>query len=106
MKNETLHLTLNKQWFDMIKSGEKKEEYRSIVPYWTKRICAKSKDENVYEINKYKYVEFTLGYPKKDDSEKRMTFEVSDIIIGLGKPEWGAQNGVHYFVIKLGNKVN
>ena len=32
----TLHLTLNKKWFDMILSGEKTEEYREIKPYWTK----------------------------------------------------------------------
>lgn len=35
-----LHLTLKKKWFDMIASGEKKEEYREIKPYWEKRfIC-------------------------------------------------------------------
>jgi len=31
---KTLTLSLNKQWFDMIKSGEKKEEYREIKPFW------------------------------------------------------------------------
>ena len=30
-------LTLKKQWFDMILSGVKKEEYRDIKPYWEKR---------------------------------------------------------------------
>ena len=30
-------LTLKKQWFDMIVSGEKAEEYREIKPYWEKR---------------------------------------------------------------------
>ena len=29
-----LHLTLKKKWFDMILSGEKKEEYREIKSYW------------------------------------------------------------------------
>jgi len=28
-----LHLTLKKNWFDLILSGEKKEEYREIKPY-------------------------------------------------------------------------
>ena len=27
-----LHLTLKKNWFDLILSGEKKEEYREIKP--------------------------------------------------------------------------
>lgn len=29
---KTLHLVLKKRWFDMILSGEKKEEYREIKP--------------------------------------------------------------------------
>lgn len=34
-----LILTLKKKWFDMIRSGEKKEEYREIKPYYTSRFC-------------------------------------------------------------------
>lgn len=37
--NKILHLTLKKKWFDLIKSGEKKVEYREIKPYWEKRLC-------------------------------------------------------------------
>ena len=33
-----LHLTIKKKWFDMILSGEKKEEYREIKPYWNRRL--------------------------------------------------------------------
>ena len=32
-----LVLPIKKKWFDMIKSGEKKEEYREIKPYWFTR---------------------------------------------------------------------
>ena len=32
-----LTLPIKKKWFDMILSGEKKEEYREIKSYWTKR---------------------------------------------------------------------
>lgn len=35
---KTLHLTLKKKWFEMIASGEKKEEYRDIKPYWLNRL--------------------------------------------------------------------
>ena len=31
---KTLALSLKKQWFDMIKSGEKKEEYREFNEFW------------------------------------------------------------------------
>lgn len=38
MNNYTLHLSLQKRWFDMIASGEKREEYREFSPYWIKRL--------------------------------------------------------------------
>lgn len=34
----TLKLTLKKQWFDMILSGEKTEEYREIKEFWALRL--------------------------------------------------------------------
>ena len=33
-----LILPIKKKWYDMILSGEKKEEYREIKPYYTKRL--------------------------------------------------------------------
>ena len=33
-----LTLPIKKKWFDMIKSGEKKEEYREITPYYNSRL--------------------------------------------------------------------
>jgi hypothetical protein len=38
MEPKILHLNLFKKWFDEIKSGEKKEEYRDKKEYWTKRL--------------------------------------------------------------------
>lgn len=32
-----LTLPIKKKWFDMILSGEKKEEYREIKPYYERR---------------------------------------------------------------------
>ena len=32
-----LILPIKKEWFDMILSGEKKEEYREIKPYYERR---------------------------------------------------------------------
>lgn len=34
-----LTMPIKKKWFDMILSGEKKEEYREIKPYWTIRLA-------------------------------------------------------------------
>lgn len=33
-----LHLTLKKQWFDEIRAGVKKVEYREDKPYWRNRL--------------------------------------------------------------------
>jgi ASC-1-like (ASCH) protein len=60
-----LHLTLMKKWFDLIKSGEKKVEYREIKPYWTKRLF----DKEGKPI-KYDFILFRNGYSK--DSPKMM----------------------------------
>lgn len=37
-KHEILYLTLKKEWFDRIKSGEKTIEYRELKDYWVKRL--------------------------------------------------------------------
>lgn len=104
-KKNILHLSLKKQWFDMIKSGEKKEEYRDITPYWSKRLCNYNPKENVYEIANFNAVEFTLGYPAKDEYDKRIKFEIIGISIGHGKEKWGAIPNINYFIIKLGKEL-
>lgn len=38
MKKKILTLIVSKQWFDMILTGEKTEEYREIKPYWASRL--------------------------------------------------------------------
>ena len=44
-KMNILHLTLKKQWFDLILSGEKTTEYRDVKPYWITRLEGKTYDE-------------------------------------------------------------
>ena len=36
--NGTLHLVLKAKWYDLIKSGIKKEEYRELTEYWARRL--------------------------------------------------------------------
>lgn len=86
---ETLHLPLKKEWYDLIERGIKTEEYREIKPYWTKRL-----------MKRYCQVKFTYGY-----TNRTMTFEIESITIDKGKSEWGAETGKQYYVIKLGKRV-
>lgn len=97
-KTSFLHLTLKKKWFDMISSGEKKEEYREIKPYWIKRL----KDHgltNPKAFREYDIVCFRNGY-NKDAPIVYCVFE--GIKIGKGSPDWGADPDTDYFIIKLG----
>lgn len=35
---KVLNLVVTKEWFNMIVSGAKNEEYREIKPYWIRRL--------------------------------------------------------------------
>ena len=123
-KPRTLRLTIKKKWFDMIRSGEKTEEYREIKPYWFTRLflsagndlrlldywCKRLNSGDTWEFlcslpnnPKYQKVEFVNGY--KPDSPKVM-LECLSISVRKGKPEWGAEPDKLYFVIKLGKIIN
>lgn len=102
-----LNLPLKKKWFDMIKSGEKKEEYREWTDFWKKRLVAKIDDEEemVYFWN-YDVLRFTLGYPKADDTEKIMYFECDGITFSESEhPEWGGDPDYPTFIIKIGKRL-
>ena len=115
---KTLTLSLKKQWFDMIKSGEKKEEYREIKYHWLTRFFRVKDVQRFYGVSdmtpllngiaretfarEYGRLVFTLGYPKADDTSRRLEFKNPKIRIGEGCPEWGAEPGKLYFVISWG----
>lgn len=118
---KTLTLSLKKQWFDMIKAGIKKEEYREIKPHYIRQFIKFDtlkndliSDYNFHrcfdegEINgmesellslKYDVLEFSLAYPSRAEKDKWLTFKNPRICIGTGCPEWGAEPGKNYFVI-------
>ena len=91
--NNTLYLTIQKQWFDMILSGKKTEEYREIKPYYNLRLIGRDYDNIV----------FRNGYARDAPS---LIVELKAIRFGTGKPEWGAVPNKKYFVLSLGNIIN
>ena len=113
---KTLYLPLKKEWYEMIESGVKTEEYREIKPYWIKRLCNNWVNGDTYvdclyhccmnciqtrlfESFQFEAVKFSYGYTKRT-----MTFECKDITIGKGKKEWGAPDN-DVFIIKLGKRI-
>jgi hypothetical protein len=110
--SKVLHLTLKKKWFDMISSGEKNEEYREIKKHWVQRICNDHKgmiggdfmDAHTvcaYTFKSFEWVYFTNGYRANSEIMRRRCLGIT---IETGIPEWGAEPGKKYFVIKLGEK--
>lgn len=55
-----LPLVLKGKWFDMIASGEKREEYREYKPYWRKRLA--NWDRRGSAGHKWSIVAFSRGY--------------------------------------------
>ena len=85
-----LILPIKKKWFDMILSGEKKEEYREIKPYYTSRF----REIKMFDIIT---VIFRNGY-KNDSPSIKCKVECSK---GCGKPNWGAEPNKEYYVLKI-----
>lgn len=85
-------LVLSYRWFDMIASGEKKEEYREIKPTFVKAFS-----------KPITQVEFYRGYQK---NRQQMTVEVLEITKGTARPEWSDSKlfdpNQEVFILKLG----
>nr|WP_274618648.1 ASCH domain-containing protein [Escherichia coli] len=57
-----LQLAVKGEYFDAMIRGEKTEEYRLCNDYWNKRIM----------FREYDRLMITKGYPKRDDSSRRI----------------------------------
>ena len=84
----------------MILSGEKKEEYRELKPYYKTRFA------KIFEMYNYSYIPtgldthkiiFRNGY--RSDSPSLIASCRLDI--KQGKPEWGAEEGKEYYVLTI-----
>lgn len=119
-----LDLVLKSKWYDMIASGEKREEYREIKPYWEKRLVDYNELREYYRKYReelavkrllfpnrpvienicgafprgYTHIRFHRGY-----TNTTVLFKCEGITIGRGNPAWGAPDE-EVFIIKLGEK--
>lgn len=100
-----LILSIKKKWFDMILSGEKKEEYRERTKYYKGRffnlfdILNECDVEliNPFEENPEREIMFRNGYSKNSPS----FIAKCTLSIGTGKEEWGAEKGKEYFILTV-----
>lgn len=107
-----LILPIKKKWFDMIASGQKKEEYREIKPYYnkclgnevigfpfTEAIIENFENIKAYDENRFKNFEVVLRNGYRSDSPKQKC--KCKIRIGQGKEEWGAEPGKEYYILEI-----
>lgn len=97
-----LTLPIKKKWFDMILSGEKKEEYRKIKPYWTKRFYNNLYDITILDCDRTLFhalgtIILKNGYQKNAPQIECFV----ELIRGYGKEEWGAEPNKEYYVLKI-----
>ena len=76
----------------MVFSGEKKEEYREMKPYWNRRLSNKDFDA----------IRFRNGYA---NNAPEVLIEWKGLCSGLGIIEWGAPPEKVVYIIKLGNRI-
>jgi hypothetical protein len=83
-----LNLNLKRKWFDMILSGEKKEEYREIKPFWNRIFSSYIKIKGKYYHPIDVIICFSNGYAKDRDA---FYCSVNGMKVGYGKEKWGAK---------------
>jgi hypothetical protein len=88
---KTLTLPLKREYFEAIRDGRKKEEYRKLTPYWTRRLKGKS----------FGRVVLTLGYPKKDDESRRLVRPWRGYDVRKIKHDLFGDDAVWCYVIKV-----
>lgn len=87
-----LDLHLKKEWYSMIESGVKPEEYREDKPYWRKRLL-----NSDGTFKDYTHVRLHYGYTKRTK-----LYAVRGMMLGRGNSKWGAPKDKDVFIIKLG----
>lgn len=107
MEKKILHLSVKREWFDLIKAGTKREEYREIKDYWINRFVKnpygfflKAACGKEIIIKSFTHVVFINGYGA---NRPRIEKEIESITIG--KPKKGLCPdeflGNDYFIIKF-----
>lgn len=90
LRRRILVLNVKRQWFDDIRSGVKKEEYRLVKPFWDSRLA---KD--------YSQICIRLGYASADDPDRNLYFPWRGVTVRkITHPEFGP-DPVDVYVIPL-----
>ncbi|HDG1692622.1 TPA: ASCH domain-containing protein [Kluyvera georgiana] len=93
-----LQLAVKGEYFDAMKRGEKTEEYRLYNEYWRNRLITEAW---VDFPRQYDRLIITKGYPRKDDTSRRLDIKYSGYEIKtITHPHFGGKP-VKVFAIKV-----
>lgn len=95
-----LILPIKKKWYDLILAGIKKEEYREIKPYYTKRFQTIGLLDG-YGLESLGTQKVILRNGYSADS-RQVTVDVS-IQIKKGREDWGAEPNKDYYCLQIKN---
>lgn len=102
---KVLHLTLKKKYFDMIASGEKKEEYRQDKMYWKNRFV-KEGYWHSQTCKDFDVIKFRNGYSKNAPVLLVECLGIKLCDLDEVNPDWFGSfqeyEGMRIFIIKLG----
>lgn len=110
---KVLFFTIKREWYKLIKSGTKTEEYRDINPYWQGRLfsCRGSSPLRCEfglcnrcgrkTFKEYDIIIFFNG-PYYSLNLPYTVVEYNGVEIGKGYTPWGAPVDKDVFIVKLG----
>ena len=96
-----LTLPIKKKWFDMILSGEKKEEYREKSHYYFQRFRYYNMKIRNSEDEEFHKPRFRACFRNGYSAGSHSFVAVCWVDIGEGRPEWGAEPGKEYFRLHI-----
>jgi len=109
---KTLKLTVNQNWFQMIRHEGKKEEYREIKPHWTSRLYLKETNQRKYTYEKKKHFDYILFKNGYNKNAPYSIFEFEGMTIGKPKSKWFGESEFSetpilkdYYIIHIGPEI-
>ncbi len=126
-----LYLDIDATTFERVASGGQTEIYRSITPYWicrmmhwetytadgkfcqcdpvtpaeARRMTRDGIENYLGDLGFYYKCFDTICLTRRDTDESKY-FDLKGIVVGKGRPEWGAAKEASSFIISIGQEIN
>lgn len=94
-----LTLPIKRGWYDMIRRGEKTEEYRDVKDFWTKRLSSAfgGSIADVIREQRCAWIRLRNGYSAKSPS----LLALVTLRIDKGRTAWGADPDAAQYILQI-----